>query len=129
MQVGIKFPSLHFGGSWAKLLYSGKPDSATVQVPKGQFASLAPPSLGCEFALAHEGHLEFSGGGKWKIRLSPLGISLPDAQLLKAGNFAALRSPEGEIGFSFDKDSSKHFFTIGQPFAAPKFSLQLKVIK
>jgi hypothetical protein len=126
-KINIKVPSLSFGSSWSRALYGGEGASGSVVLPKGQVATLTPQFLGVGFALSHTGDIEFNAAGKWKLNLAPLGFLFPDAELHKAGHFAALRSPDAEIGFSFDKNSAKHFFTFTKPLLAPKFSLKVQV--
>ena len=123
----MKFPSLHFGADWAKLLYGDKGEAGAVKLPPGQLCSLSPPSLGFGCSLSLGGEVEYSAAGKWKLNLSPVNFPLEDAELFKGDQFASMRSASGEIGISFDKQGAKHFFTFGQSPSVPKFSLKLKV--
>lgn len=62
------------------------------------------------------------------LSVFPLDFSLTAPKLSKADGLHLLRGEDGEIGISFDKRSSRHFFFLGKAPTLPKFSLGLKVL-
>lgn len=93
-------------------------------MPKEQpSSSVSLPNFDC--SLSRNGELEYVSAAKWKLSFVP--PAFPNAELVKSEHFVALRSTESEIGFSFEKDSAKHFFVVGVALQVPKFTLKLKV--
>lgn len=54
-------------------------------------------------------------------------MSLSSPQLLHGDGLQLLKAEDGEIGLSFDKKSTRHFFLLGKSLNSPKFSLTFKV--
>lgn len=110
-----------------KSLY-GSLDTPTVEVPHGQLSLHAHPSLnGLNVGLGLDGGVNFDSPD-WKFGVAPLHFSLSAPKLLRGDGLHLLRGDDGEIGVSFDKKSSRHFFFIGFALPSPKFSLGLKVL-
>ena len=107
----------------------GKLETPHVELPTGQ---LSKPHLhgslnGLHVGLSADGIAEYDSPD-WKLAVSPIHFSLaPPKQLLQGADVQLLRAEDGEIGISFDKDSSRHFFFIGKALSFPKFSLGFKV--
>lgn len=107
------------------MFYGDKHDSPVITLPEGQLASL--PAISLNLHLSPSGILDYEAEGKWRIAFQPLSLSLSAAPLIKGETFCALRSEEGEIGMSADKDGVKHFFVIGKPLLSPTFILAVQV--
>jgi len=124
-------PLLHnFGNKWTKTLYGELGAIGGITIPKGNLASLSPPTLGFDFSLSHHGGVNFNSSennDKWKLSILPFEFSLFDAELLREDHFAVLRSPDGEIGLSFDGENVKYFFSFAKPLHATTFSLELNL--
>jgi len=96
-------------------------------VPSGQPAVNLHPSLNnLNIGLSWDGSASFDSPD-WKLGIAPVGFSLSAPKLLKGDGLHYLQGEDGEIGFSFDKHGSRHFFLIGKSLSLPKFSLQLQV--
>lgn len=104
------------------MLY-GSPELPPVELPKGQVCLHSHPFLNLTVGLALDGTVSFTAPD-WKMSSVPT-LSLTTPKLLRAEGLHLLRADDGEIGVSFDKTSSRHFFFIGKSIGA-KFSLQLK---
>jgi hypothetical protein len=52
---------------------------------------------------------------------------LASPKLFNGEGLHLLRGDDGEIGVSFDKHSSRHFFFVGAALPSPKFSLKFQV--
>jgi hypothetical protein len=76
--------------------------------------------------LAFDGAVSFEAPD-WKFQVAPLHFDLSAPKLFHSDGLHLLRGDDGEIGVSFDKNSSRHFFFFGKAPAFPKFSLGLKV--
>lgn len=120
----FEFPHFHFGKAWRKSLY-GDVSVAPVEVPHGQHAAHSHPSLDLNVGLTWDGAASFDAPD-WKLNVVPA-WSLSAPKLHKGEGLHLLRGDDGEIGISFDKNSSRHFFLLTKAPASPKFSLHLKV--
>ena len=105
------------------MLY-GSPELPPVEVAQGQVSLHTHPFLNLAVGLSLDGSVSFTAPD-WKLSAVPT-FSLSAPKLLRAEGLHLLRADDGEIGLSFDKTSSRHFFFIGKSMGA-KFSLQLKV--
>jgi hypothetical protein len=98
-----------------------------VEVPHGQLALHLHPSLGnLNVGLSLDGVASFDAQD-WKLEVVPSHFSLSAPKLFSADGLHLLRGLDGEIGISFDKHSSRHFFFFGKAPSLPTFSLGLKV--
>ena len=123
----LKFPTFKLGKSWTASLY-GDLDAPRVELPSGQLALHAHPALNnLTVGLSFDGAATFEAPD-WRFAISPLHLSLTAPKLFSGDGLHLLRGDDGEIGISFDKKSSRHFFFIGKSLASPKFSLKLKVL-
>jgi hypothetical protein len=85
------------------------------------------PSLNLNVGLSLDGVASFEAPD-WNLSIAPLHFALTAPKLSKGDGLHLLRGEDGEIGISFDKHSSRHFFFFGKAPTLPKFSLGLKVI-
>ena len=123
----LKFPKFKLGSSWSRSLY-GDADVSPIEVPHGQLSIHRHPSLNdISVGLAVDGTAHFDAPD-WKFAVSPLHFSLSAPKLLNAAGIHLLRGDDGEIGISFDKQSSRHFFFFGKAPSIPRFSLAFKVL-
>lgn len=98
-----------------------------IDVPHGHLSLHLHPSLNnLNVGLASDGVASFEAPD-WSLSVVPLSFSLSAPKLSKADGVHLLRGDDGEIGISFDKNSSRHFFFFGKAPSLPKFSLGLKV--
>lgn len=104
------------------MLY-GSPDLPPVELPQGQVCLHAHPFLNLTVGLSLAGVASFTAPD-WKLLAVPT-FSLSYPKLLRAEGLHLLRADDGEIGLSFDKTSSRHYFFIGRP-PGLQLSLQLK---
>jgi hypothetical protein len=105
----------------------GSPDAPRVEVPQGLLSIHAHPSLnGINVGLAVDGTASFEAPD-WKFHVAALHFGLSAPKLFHSDGLHLLQGEDGEIGVSFDKSSSRHFFFLGKAPAFPKFSLGLKV--
>lgn len=121
----MKFPDFKLDSKWLKSLY-GSFDVPPVELPHGQPAIHLHPSLNLNVSLNLDGSANFEAPD-WKFGVSPLSFGLSSPKLLLANGLHLLRGEDGEIGISFDKKSSRHFFFFGKAPSVPKFSLSFKV--
>lgn len=122
----LKFPHFQLSGAWKKSLYGGA-KSEPVELPQGQLSLHVHPSLGdLNVGLSWDGAASFDAPG-WKLGVSPIGFTLASPKLFRADGLHLLQSEDGEIGISFDKNSSRHFFLIAKSLPSLKFSLHLNV--
>jgi hypothetical protein len=122
----LKFPNFKLGSSWTKSLY-GDIDLPHVELPHGHLSLHLHPSLNnLNVGLSIDGIASFEALD-WQLSVSPLDFSLSTPKLSKGDGLHLLRGVDGEIGISFDKHSSRHFFFLGKAPTLPKFSLGLKV--
>lgn len=122
----MKFPGFKLSKSWKKSLY-GSAKVSPVEVPQGELSVHTHPSLGgLNVSLSGGGLASFSGPD-WKLGVSPVGLSLVYPKLLHGDGLHLLQGEDGELGISFDKHSSRHFFLIGKSLQSPKFTLQFMV--
>lgn len=63
----------------------------------------------------------------WSASVSCPHFSLTAPKLSRADGLHMLAGEDGEIGVSFDKHSSRHFFFLGKALSVPTFSLHFKV--
>lgn len=125
-KFGLKLPSLKFGSAWLKFLF-GEKGVTLAKVPSGP-ATLTLPDLGFQFSLPIRGEAEVSGtNGKWKLGVSLLGFSLPEAELFQDKHVVVLKHDSEDTGFSSAAQGAKHFFTISRPLPTGTFSLKFKV--
>jgi hypothetical protein len=102
-------------------------DTPRIELPHGQLALHAHPSLNnINVGLSFDGIATFEAPD-WKLAVSPLHLSLTVPKLFSGDGLHLLRGEDGEIGISFDKKSSRHFFFLGKGLPSPKFALKLKV--
>jgi hypothetical protein len=105
----------------------GTPDAPRVEVPKGLLSIHPHPTLnGINVGLNVDGTVSFEAPD-WKFHVASQ-LSLSGPKLYHSDGLHLLRGEDGEIGVSFDKSSSRHFYFLGKSLALPKFSLGLKVI-
>jgi hypothetical protein len=97
-----------------------------IEIPHGSLALHAHPSLNLNVGLSLDGIASFEAPD-WSLSIAPLQFALSAPKLSKGDGLHLLRGEDGEIGISFDKNSSRHFFFFGKAPAFPKFSLDLKV--
>jgi hypothetical protein len=126
-QVGLpafspRFPNFKLHGPWTKMLY-GSPNIPPMEVSQGQLSLHSHPFLNLTVGLGLDGVVSYTAPD-WKLTAVPT-FSLSAPKLLRAEGLHLLRADDGEIGISFDKTSSRHFFFIGKS-PGVKFSLQLK---
>jgi hypothetical protein len=122
----FKFPHFKLGSAWTKSLY-GDLNLPHIEIPHGQLALHLHPSLNnLNVGLSLDGVASFEAPD-WNLSVSPLNFSLSAPKLSKGDGLHLLRGEDGEIGVSFDKQSSRHFFFFGKAPSFPKFSLGLKV--
>lgn len=119
----IKLPTINFGKKWTKSLYGRKGDIGTL-VRGTDTTTLSSRSLGVQAKLSIGGVIQFAAAD-WEVTLSTPSFILSKASLYKADNYITLRSVEGEVGASFDKEKIKLFFTLGVPVSS--FALQFMV--
>jgi hypothetical protein len=122
----LKFPHFKLGSAWTKSLY-GDINLPHIELPHGQLSLHAHPSLGLNVGLSLDGVASFSAPD-WNLSVSPLNFSLSAPKLSQGDGIHLLRGEDGEIGISFDKQSSRQFFFFGKSPSLPKFSLGLKVL-
>jgi hypothetical protein len=120
----IKFPKFHLPSSWRKSLYGDAETS--IEVPHGQLSLHIHPHLNLNVGLSLEGIVSFDSPD-WKLHVSPLHFHPSAPKLFSGEGLHLLRGDDGEIGVSFDKRSSRHFFFLGAALPSPKFSLKLQV--
>lgn len=100
-----------------------------MEVPHGQLSLHRHHSLNdLDVGLSLDGIASFDSPD-FSLSVAPLHFSLSAPKLLNGAGLHLLRGLDGEIGISFDKQSSRHFFFLGKLPSAPKFSLNLKVHK
>ena len=124
----LQFPKFKLGSSWSASLY-GDLDAPHIEVPHGQLSTHTHPHLGnLNVGLSLDGTASYDAPD-WKLVIAPTSFSVSAPKLYTGAGLHLLRGDDGEIGISFDKNSSRHFFFIGKvfPLSAPKFSLSLKV--
>ncbi len=122
----LKFPSFKLSSAWRKSLY-GDLKIAPIEVPHGEFAIHVHPHLNnINVGLSLDGTADFSGPD-WKLHVASLQFSVTTPTLYKGDGLHLLRGEDGEIGISFDKNSTRHFFLLGKAPSLPEFSLQFKV--
>lgn len=110
-----------------KTLY-GDSSPALSPVPNNLPSVQPHPSLnGIKVGLAVDGAVNFESAD-WKFGVSPPSLALSSPQLLHGEGLQLLKVDDGEIGVSFDKKSTRHFFLFGKSLNASKFSLSFKVI-
>lgn len=124
--MALKFPDFDLGSAWSKSLY-GNLDAPHVEVPHGQLSLHLHPSLNLNVGLAIDGTVSFDAPD-WKASISPSHFSITGPKLSRADGLHLLTGDDGEIGVSFDKSSSRHFFFLGKGLSVPKFSLNFKVL-
>lgn len=130
LQIGLpsfalKFPKFKLDSKWSRSLY-GSPDISLIELPHGQLALHAHPSLNLNVSLSLDGSAGFEAPD-WKFHVSPLSFGISAPKLFVADGLHLLRGDDAEIGISFDKSASRHFFFFGKAPSLPKFSLNLKV--
>lgn len=124
----LKFPNFKLGKSWSKSLY-GSLDTPRVELPHGQLSAHSHPSLnGINVSLSLDGAVSFDSPD-WKFGVAPLHFGLSAPKLYHGDGLHLVRGDDGEIGISFDKNASRHFFFLGKAPSSPKFSLGLKVFR
>lgn len=97
-------------------------------MPHGDLSLHLHPSLNnINVGLSLDGIASFDALD-WKLSVSPLHFSIATPKLFNGPGLHLLRGGDGEIGISFDKNSSRHFFFFGKAPSIPKFSLNLKVL-
>lgn len=121
----FKFPKFKLSTKWFKSLY-GDVELPRIELPHGELAIHNHPSLNLSISLSHDGLASFEGSGV-KFSVSPLHFNISSPKLFKAEGLQLAQGIDGEIGLSFDKHSSRHYFFLGKAPAAPKFSLEFKV--
>jgi hypothetical protein len=95
-----------------------------VKLSHPQPSILPHPSLGgIKVSLSWESVVAFEGPD-WKLSATP-SLSISSPQLIQGEWLQLLRGEDGEIGISFDKGSSRHFFLLGS-VPSPKFSIKFK---
>lgn len=97
-----------------------------LEIPYGNLALHLHPSLNLNVGLSLDGIASFDSPD-WKLSVAPLQLEISAPKLLHGEGLHLLRGDDGEIGISFDKNSSRHFYFLGKAPALPKFSLNLKV--
>jgi hypothetical protein len=120
----LKFPNFKLDSKWTKFLY-GSADTH-IEIPQGQLALHLHPSLNLNVGLSAEGLASFTAPD-WKFSAAPLNLDLSSPKLFHGEGLHLLRGDDGEIGLSFDKRSSRHFFFLGKAPSGRKFSLGFKV--
>ncbi len=125
----LKVPSFKLSRSWIKSLY-GDINVPLLELPQGQPSVHLHPHLNnLNISLALDGSVTFDAPD-FNFQVAPIGLSLsPPTKLFKGEGLHLLRGEDGEIGISFDKNSSRHFFFIGKAPTTPKFALLFKVGK
>ncbi len=122
----MKFPSFKLSAAWRKLLY-GSPKSPPVELKQGQLSMHAHPHLNhLNVSLDWDGVVNYNGPD-FSLRVAPVDFSLKAGKLLRADGLQLLRGEDSEVGVSFDKKSSRHFFFLGWAPSSPKFSISFKV--
>jgi hypothetical protein len=117
------FPKFKIGKSWSKTLYGRA--GALSPVPEGQALRISYPSLPhFEVGLSTTGEVHF-GSGEFKLTASPISFHITEPKLLKSDGLQLLRGEDGEVGFSVDESSSRHFFILGKAPSSTKFSIKL----
>lgn len=120
----LKFPKFKLNSKWKKLLYG---NVELFELPSGQLSIHAHPSLnGINVELSHDHNVNFSTPD-WKLSVLPLSFNISAPKLFHGDGLHLLRGDDGEIGVSFDKNASRHFFFVGKPLSLPKFSLKFAV--
>jgi hypothetical protein len=102
-------------------------DTPHVDIPHGQLATHLHPSLNLNVGLSFDGVVSFDAPD-WKASVAPLNLSLAAPKLSRGEGLHLLVGEDGEVGVSFDKNTSRHFFFLGISHSLPKFSLSIKVI-
>lgn len=95
------------------LLYT---DKSLTPVASGP-ARLSHPAIGLEVGLNPSGQVEYGTKG-WKVTLTP-NFQLSSPTLHKGSSTQLLRADDGEIGLSFDKDATRHFFLFAKAPPSP----------
>jgi hypothetical protein len=132
LQLGLpeftfKFPHFKLGSSWTKSLY-GDLSTPQIEVPHGQLSLHLHPHLNnLNVGLSLDGVASFEAPD-WQLSMSPLHLSPSSPKLFNGSGLHLLRGVDGEIGISFDKHSSRHFFFLGKAPSLPKFSLGIEVL-
>jgi hypothetical protein len=122
----MKFPNFKLGSAWTKSLY-GDINLPHIELPHNQLSLHSHPSLNnLNVGLSIDGVASFEAPD-WSLSIAPLHFTLSGPILSKGDGLHLLRSDDGEIGVSFDKHTSRHFFFFGKAPSFPKFSLGLKV--
>lgn len=105
----------------------GTLDTPHIEIPHGQLSIHVHPHLNhLTVGLSLDGVASFDAPD-WKLAIAPAHFSVSAPILLNGAELHLLRGDDGEIGISFDKNSSRHFFFIGSPLFVAKFSLNLMV--
>jgi hypothetical protein len=122
----LHLPSFRLPRSWLKSLYGGTSRQAT-PVPRGQSALHSHPSLPYfDIGLDWEGRARFDSKSGLELVVSPPDLQIDSPELLTGAKLHLLRGKNADIGISFDKQSSRHFFFLSKPLSG-KFSLQFKL--
>jgi hypothetical protein len=97
-----------------------------IELPHGSPSVHLHPALNLSVSLSLDGaHFD---GPDWKLHIPhPPALTLASPKLLQGEGLQLLRDIDGEIGISFDKHSSRHFFFWGKAPTTPKFVLNLQV--
>ena len=107
----------------------GKLETSHLQLPEGQLPNphFHPALKGLQVGLSADGVVEFESPD-WKLAVLPIHFNIsPPKRLFQGPDVHLLRGEDGEIGLTFDKDSSRQFFFIGKALPFSKFSLAFKV--
>ncbi len=100
-----------------------------MEVPAGQPSFHIHPHLNnLNVSLSLGGEACFQSPD-WKLAVTPLSLSLKSPKLLRGEGLHLLRAEDGEIGISFDKTATRHFFFLGKAPTSTKFTLSLKVLR
>jgi hypothetical protein len=96
-----------------------------VKLPHLQPSIHAHPGLhGINVSLGWDSEVSFDGPD-WKLTAVPL-FTINAPQIHHGDWLQLLRGEDGEIGISFDKNSSRHFFMLTN-LSGPRFSIKFKV--
>ena len=129
IQIGLphfalKFPTFKLSSGWTKSLY-GDLNTPAVKLPHLQPSIHAHPSLnGIKVGLSWDSVASFEGP-TWKLSAVP-SMSIISPQLHQGEGLHLLRGDDGEVGISFDKHSTRHFFVLTN-LPSPRFSIKFKV--